>query len=153
MWKDIGELAVTLSLSSYLLQQIYNDFTLSVFRHALDSSSFRCLICAICALYSSLHFFKCKGCIYFISLLIPAAVFITVNSRGRARRLSWDRTTSRLYLLSFSPGFWHLCILFWYLSVHHIKNSLKSEWSSLTQVLTGQCYIWCFQFFFIFTST
>lgn len=50
-------------------------------------------------------------------------VFIPLPSRAGACSLSWGKNATRFYLLSFSPGFWHLCILFWYLRVHCIKGS------------------------------
>lgn len=67
-------------------------------------------------------------------------VFIPLPSRAGACSLSWGKNATRFYLLSFSPGFWHLCILFWYLRVHCIKGSpeRKKKKISVAQVFMGQ---------------
>lgn len=73
------------------------------------------------AFYCATHFFYLSAvvsapvhvlCVYLISLLIPAFLFIRRNSRGRARSLSRDKLPARPYLPLSSPGLWRLCNLF-----------------------------------------
>lgn len=77
-------------------------------------------------------------------------MFIPVPSRAGACSLSWGKNATRFYLPSFSPGFWHLCILFWYLRVHCIKGSpeskqKKSVWLRFSWDKEGYIW-WYFQF-------
>lgn len=92
--------------------------------------------------------------LYFSYLLVDPnfPMFITVRSRATAGSLSWGKNATRFSWLSFSPGFWHLCILFWYLRVHVLKVLLrvkKSVWLRFSWDKEG--YIWWYFQFVLFT--
>lgn len=89
----------------------------------------------------------CECCAFLISAVTPTLCLSLSIAQAEAESLLRQDTT-RPYLLFFSPGHYHLCILFWYLRFHHVSISLERSSSSLSQVFTENARINTFTIFY-----